>query len=59
MNEKTILSNLNGMSLKNVKSLPHPTFLKKWSDNGYYFIDEDLYVFKLTKSGLNFIQQAH
>lgn len=51
------LKNLDGMSVKDAANMPHPCDLKRWSDTGYYEIDANLGVFRLTAKGRDAISQ--
>lgn len=48
---KRELKNLDGLSVKDAKNMPHPTKLSEWTRLGYYEIDADKGVFRLTKQG--------
>ena len=45
----TRLADLDGLSIKDAKRMPHPTLLREWSDAGLYTIDVDLGVFKVKR----------
>lgn len=45
----TQLADLDGLSIKDAKRMPHATLLAKWSDAGLYTIDVNLGVFKVKR----------
>jgi len=38
--------------------LPHPAYLKKWSDDGLYEIDCNNYIFRVTEKGKKTLKEA-
>lgn len=48
---RATLAEIDGLSLKNTKRMPHPVDLSRWSDAGYIRIDLDDDCFRLTPSG--------
>lgn len=45
----TQLAELDGLSIKDAKHMPHATLLRRWSDAGLYTIDTNLGVFKVKR----------
>jgi len=50
-NKRVSLKNLDGLSIKDAKRIPHPCDLMDWLEKGFYYIDTELSVFKLTETG--------
>jgi hypothetical protein len=48
MDTKAKLAKLNGLSVNDVRNLPHPIDLMNWYDAGWYKIDTARQVFVLT-----------
>ena len=45
------IKDLDGLSIRDAKRMPHPIELARWSAAKLYTIDVDLGVFRLTDSG--------
>lgn len=57
--ERVSLKDLDGLSLKEANKIPHAFYLSEWSEKGFYYIDADLGVFKLTESGKYYAAPNH
>jgi len=45
----TKIEDLDGLSIKDAKRMPHPVDLCKWRELGLYWIDLDLSVFRVKR----------
>lgn len=44
----TDINELNGVSIKDTKRMPHPADLARWTREGLYYIDADVGIFRVT-----------
>ena len=55
---RATLRELDGLPLRDASRMPHPVDLGLWERLGYYYIDYDLLVFRLTEKGREKAREA-
>lgn len=56
--QRATLAELDGLSIKNVRRMPHPVELRDWADSNFYTIDLENDCFRLTDRGCEAVKSA-